>query len=336
MKNQSTSYAHGVGLLALGAAMALAFPACSSGGSGQPGTGGAGAAGTAGTGTGGSATGGTGAGGTGAGGGGSAGAGGGGGVTHPPTCPPDLACTESKAECVDGCAISCVQYQGQWVASLQECSAFGTCSVQQSTLGPVAWCQGDGLGDACDASYAAHCEGNVAFNCAFGKIEVAYCASDAQCWAEGEHAGCSPDPLACGKHNDGTTCKGGANSVPCCAGLTCDGSTCVSPAGSECQSAYECALGLACRTSAGRVPEIGEKGTCVEPKCVLPDASSSSYEHEPCGRMPNIPCCNDGTSCDQTTDTCCFPAGVVPLVANTVDATLCCNPIGTDANDQCQ
>ncbi len=328
--------------------LGLVVVACSGDDTGASGSGGAGgSSGGGGSGAGGSATGGSGAGGSAAGAGGSgagssgaAGSGGSGnsGATHPPTCPTNVACTASKAECVNGCAMTCAEYQGQFGLLLQECSAFGKCSVQQSSIGPVATCTGDGIGDGCDSTYVARCEGNVAFNCDFGKVAVTYCASDSQCWAEDEHAGCRKDPLACGKLRDGTKCGGGPDSVPCCPGFLCGGGSCLLPAGSACESILDCNIGLACRTKANRIPKLGEKGICEVPKpaCVLPDATSPSNEDERCGRLPGVPCCIAGTSCDPTEDRCCFPAGVVPKVGNTIDSGMCCKPIGTDIDDKCQ
>ncbi len=336
--------------LSAAAALGLGLSACSSDDSGANtggvgaggGSGGAGAGGTgantggvgAGGGSGGTGAGGTGAGGTSAGGSGSASA------TYPPTCPKSAPCSQSKGECVNGCAITCAQYQGQFALFLGECSAFGTCAVQQTSIGPVALCSGDGIGSSCNSSYAARCEGNVAFNCEVGKVgkvAVTYCATDAECWSEGEHAGCRADPLACGKLKDGTKCGGGPDSVPCCPGFVCAGSSCLLPAGSECESILDCNIGLACRTKANGIPKTGEKGLCEKPTCALPNASAPS-ETERCSRLPGVPCCIAGTSCGSgwTGDQCCFSAGVVPKIGNTVDASLCCNVIGTDVDDKCQ
>lgn len=322
------------------AALGVGLAACSSDDTGKPAAGGgASGANTGGVGAGGGNDAG-GTGGTAASAAGGAGAGGSGATsaTHPPTCPKSVPCTESKAECVNGCAITCAEYQGQFGLFLEECSAFGTCSVQQTSIGPVATCTGDGIGSACDSNYAARCEGNVAFNCDSGKVAVTYCAADAQCWSDGAHAGCRTDPLACGKLRDGTKCGGGLDSVPCCQGFVCGGSSCLLPAGSECESILDCNFGLVCRTKANRIPKKGEKGVCgiPTPACILPDASSPSDENERCGRLPGVPCCIPGTSCDKAEDRCCFPDGIVPKVGNSVDASLCCNPVGTDFDDKCQ
>ncbi|MEM9073010.1 MAG: hypothetical protein AAGE52_31180 [Myxococcota bacterium] len=243
-----------------------------------------------------------------------------GAVTHPATCT-DLECTEVGAFCIDGCALTCVEFEGRIIRQAIECSAFGRCEI----MGMLAACVGTGAGDPCNPeTFEARCEGNVAFSCdARGEQGVFYCERDDLCWAEGGQAGCHIEPGMCSGRLGGC---GGFRTSPCCDGLTCDGSICRIPLGGECTFNLDCERGLSCRLEDGS-SAVTDPGTCQTVSCATSE--------ERCDWLGDTPCCLDGVRCVEEYGRCCVEAGVVPLVGGTVDSGLCCEPFGTNEFDEC-